>query len=218
MNDVELCGETGLLFAPLEQEKIGTYFIPQMGPAPKWCAFLENLTEEMEEANSTTLYDDFKFVTHADLDRLNASHLIGTSVLKAYMHGFFMSLQAYQKLIAVADPNAYAKFKQEQIANRLKKKADRIQVQKKPQVSDVKINAAFVDELLQKKKAGDVEALVQDSRFSHMFEDKAFTRDKNSAEYKAVRPVSALCYLKLFRLRVILIHRTTKTGASLSPS
>jgi len=95
VNDVELCGDTGLIFAPLEQEKIGTYFIPEMGHAPKWCAFLENLTEEMEESNSTTLYDDFKFVTLADLDKLNASHLVGTSVLKSYMHGYFMDLKAY---------------------------------------------------------------------------------------------------------------------------
>jgi ribosome biogenesis protein ENP2 len=56
---------------------------------------LENLTEEMEEANSTTLYDDFKFLTAADLDKLNASDLIGTPVLKAYMHGYFIELRAY---------------------------------------------------------------------------------------------------------------------------
>lgn len=113
VNDVELCGDTGLIFAPLEQEKIGTYFIPEMGHAPKWCAFLENLTEEMEESNSTTLYDDFKFVTQADLDKLNASHLVGTSVLKSYMHGYFMDLKAYQKLVSVADPFAYEKYRQE---------------------------------------------------------------------------------------------------------
>ena len=95
MNDVEICGDSGVIFAPLEQEKIGTYFIPTMGHAPKWCAFLENLTEEMEESNSTTLYDDFKFLTPADLDKLNASHLIGTPTLKAYMHGYFMELRAY---------------------------------------------------------------------------------------------------------------------------
>lgn len=76
---------------------------------------MENLTEEMEEANSTTLYDDFKFLTAADLDKLNASDLIGTPVLKAYMHGYFIELRAYQKLISVADPFAYEKFRQEQI-------------------------------------------------------------------------------------------------------
>jgi ribosome biogenesis protein ENP2 len=49
----------------------------------------------MEESNSTTLYDDFKFLTPAELDKLNASHLIGTPTLKAYMHGYFIELRAY---------------------------------------------------------------------------------------------------------------------------
>lgn len=126
VNDIELCQNTGLLFAPLEQEKIGTYFIPRLGPAPKWCAFLENLTEELEESNVTTVYDDFKFLTRADLDKLEASHLIGTPVLKAYMHGYFMEIKAYQKLAAKADPFAYEKFRQQVIENRLSKQRERI--------------------------------------------------------------------------------------------
>lgn len=66
----------------------------------------------MEESNITTLYDDFKFVTSADLDKLNAAHLIGTPVLKSYMHGYFMELKAYQKLVVATDPFAYQKYKQ----------------------------------------------------------------------------------------------------------
>ena len=115
-----------MIFAPLEQEKIGTYFIPEMGPAPKWCAFLENLTEELEESNATTLYDDFKFVTQQDLDKLGASDLVGTPVLRAYMHGYLMELKAYNKLVAVKDPFAYEKFRQDKIQKRLEKQRERI--------------------------------------------------------------------------------------------
>ena len=97
----------------MESEKVGTYFIPEMGNAPKWCAFLENLTEELEESNATSLYDDFKFVTATDLEKLQASHLIGTPMLKSYMHGFFMELKAYQKLLLANDPFAYDKYKQD---------------------------------------------------------------------------------------------------------
>ena len=50
-----------MIFAPLEKDKTRTYFIPELGHAPKWCAFLENLTEELEESNVTTVYDDLKF-------------------------------------------------------------------------------------------------------------------------------------------------------------
>jgi len=132
-----------VIFVPLEQEKIGTYFIPEMGNAPKWCAFLENLTEELEESNATSLYDDFKFVTAVDLEKLQASHLIGTPMLKAYMHGFFMELKAYQKLLMNNDPFAYENYKKDQIEKRLSKQRERIQVTKKRQSTfdaDVKVN------------------------------------------------------------------------------
>ena len=111
VNDLETCADSGLIFAALESEKIGTYFIPELGNAPKWCTFLENLTEELEESTATSLYDDFKFVTATDLEKLQASHLIGTKVLKGYMHGYFMELKAYQKLMMANDPFAYEKFK-----------------------------------------------------------------------------------------------------------
>lgn len=114
VNDVEIPNDgSGMIFVPLDQEKIGTYFIPELGNAPKWCSFLENLTEELEESKTTSLYDDYKFLTEADLEKLNASHLIGSNVLKAYMHGYFMELKAYQKLLSLADPFAYEKYRQE---------------------------------------------------------------------------------------------------------
>ena len=97
-----------------------------MGHAPKWCTFLENLTEELEESNVTTLYDDFKFLTAADLDKLQASNLIGTPVLKSYMHGYFMDLKAYQKLVNETDPFAYENYKKQIIANRVSKQRERI--------------------------------------------------------------------------------------------
>lgn len=123
---METCGDSGVIFAPLEQEKIGAYFIPEMGNAPKWCSFLENLTEELEESNTTSLYDDFKFVTATDLEKLQASHLIGTSMLKSYMHGYFMELKAYEKLVVSNDPFAYEKFKKDQVEKRLSKQRERI--------------------------------------------------------------------------------------------
>jgi ribosome biogenesis protein ENP2 len=65
------------------------YFIPSLGPAPRWCSQLEGLTEELAEA-APTVYDDYRFVTRADLTRLGLEHLLGTSLLRAYMHGFFL--------------------------------------------------------------------------------------------------------------------------------
>ena len=53
-----------------------------LGPAPRWCAFLDNITEEIEESSVTTVYDDYKFVTQTELTDLGLDHLIGTSLLR----------------------------------------------------------------------------------------------------------------------------------------
>ncbi len=37
-----------------------SYFVPALGPAPRWASFLEGLTEELEENASPTLYDDYR--------------------------------------------------------------------------------------------------------------------------------------------------------------
>ena len=46
-----------------------SYYIPQLGPAPRWCSFLENLTEEMEDQTTRTAYHDYKFVERSELAR-----------------------------------------------------------------------------------------------------------------------------------------------------
>lgn len=56
--------------------------------------------EELEEGGQTTIYDDYKFLTREDLARLNLTNLIGTNLLRAYMHGFFIDYRLYKKVIS----------------------------------------------------------------------------------------------------------------------
>lgn len=35
---------SGLLLTALEEPKIGCYFIPQLGPGPKWVPYVDNIT------------------------------------------------------------------------------------------------------------------------------------------------------------------------------
>ena len=44
------------------------------------CSFLENLTEEMEENTAPAVFDDYRFVTRAELAKLGLGHLVGTKV------------------------------------------------------------------------------------------------------------------------------------------
>lgn len=46
-----------------------SYYIPQLGPAPRWCSFLDHITEEMEESSTRTVYEDYKFVERNELTR-----------------------------------------------------------------------------------------------------------------------------------------------------
>lgn len=81
-----------------EDSRMNIYFIPDLGPAPKWCSFLDHLTEELEENPQASLYDDYKFVSCSELSQLGMDHLIGTNLLKAYMHGYFIDLRLYEKV------------------------------------------------------------------------------------------------------------------------
>lgn len=44
------------------------------------------------------VYDDYKFLTLKELDTLGLSHLIGSDLLRAYMHGYFMDIRLYNQV------------------------------------------------------------------------------------------------------------------------
>ena len=98
-NDFYAINNSGLLMATGEQHRIQTYYIPSLGPAPKWISYLDSLTEELEETRITAnAYDDYKFITKEQLEYYGVSDLIGTNLLKAYMHGFYIDQRLYQKI------------------------------------------------------------------------------------------------------------------------
>jgi ribosome biogenesis protein ENP2 len=68
------------------------------------CSFLENITEELEEAKSYSVYEDYKFLTMKQLEESDAVNLIGTKFVKPHMHGYFMDWKLYKKLKAASEP------------------------------------------------------------------------------------------------------------------
>ena len=61
------------------------------------------MQEELEEEGHSVIYDDFKFVTKEDLEKLNLNNLIGTNLVHAYMHGFFIDHRLYNKVALVSE-------------------------------------------------------------------------------------------------------------------
>eukprot|EP00850_Spirogloea_muscicola_P014821 SM000109S14135 [mRNA] locus=s109:19278:23306:- [translate_table: standard] len=201
INDVCNVKDSGLLLLALDAPRMQNFFIPELGPAPQWCSFLDNLTEEMEEERETVVYDNFKFVTHDELERLQLSHLVGTPLLRAYMHGYFLDARLFHKAKAIVDPFAYETYRKKRIEERVAaERAARITVKRKLP----KVNPEYAARLLAKASGEEAEEevevsksksrsrpaadLLADDRFAVMFEDEAFAVDEDAPEYRALHP------------------------------
>lgn len=186
INSVEVVKDSGLIFIAAEGVRIGTYFVPALDSAPKWCHYIENVTEELEEEFVDKVYDEFKFVSHDDLEKLNATNLIGTKYIKQYMHGYLLHTKLYQKLESINDPFAYDKYRKDLIKNKLEdKRKNRILGEG---IHRVKVNEAFIKKIDEKKitnkKQIDIKKeVVNSDRFALMFQDPKFAIDVKSEEY-----------------------------------
>ncbi|KAJ2888392.1 Small ribosomal subunit biogenesis [Coemansia asiatica] len=150
VNDVCVVPDSGLLLVAGEAAEMQSYFVPQLGPAPRWASFLENLTEEMEStAQQHSVYDDYKFVTRRELDSLGLAHLVGSNVLKPYMHGFFVDLRLYERAKAIANPFAYEEYRLRRVQEKLAEaRESRIRATTKLP----KVNRALAQRLLKLQK------------------------------------------------------------------
>lgn len=124
VNDVCPVPDSGLIFVANEGTPMHAYFVPQLGPAPRWCSFLDNLTEEMEENPTQTTYDNYKFVTRKELSALGLDKLIGTSVVKSYMHGYFIDVRLWEQARLIANPFAYEEYREKKIQEKIEKERE----------------------------------------------------------------------------------------------
>jgi len=180
INDFELFKNSGMFCFGCESEKIEIYFVPQIGPAPKWASFLDNITEELEEAKTYSLYEDYKFVTMNELDEIGGKSLIGTKMIKPYMHGYFIDWRLYKKLKQLTEPFDYKKYLTDKREQKLEKYfGERIVMNKrlKPKVNSKLLTAVPEDK---NKKTID----VNDERFKKLFSDKDYEIDFNSDKFK----------------------------------
>ncbi|KYQ88456.1 NUC153 domain-containing protein [Tieghemostelium lacteum] len=212
MNDVLMQDGSGLLMMPGNTSKIQTYYIPNLGAAPRWCSFLDNLTEELEE-DKQLVYEDYKFITRDEVEKLKIENMIGTGYLRAYMHGFFIHIKLYNKVRSLNNPFEYEEYRANKIQEELKKaSSSRISkaananqkspaTQMKPKVNvnlsrrmEI-INEIDKDETSLSKKERNAEIsknILTDSRFGKIFEEDKFEIDENSQEFKRINPRSKI--------------------------
>ncbi|CAO1625611.1 unnamed protein product [Sympodiomycopsis kandeliae] len=218
LNDVHHLPGSGLVFAAVEGTQCAAWYVPTLGPAPRWCSFLDRLTDEIDQEQSNGgkrgVYEDFKFVDTAELESLEMDHLIGTNALRPYMHGYFVPLQVYERARLIKNPTSYTDARDRAIKAKLEKKAEsRIRsvnnAQKNAAVK-VQVNQDLATKSKrQQQRARDEEEqdegeegeasgsskakgsdLLSDSRFAELFTNPEFQVDTTSREYALLNPSS----------------------------
>jgi len=152
INDVCPVPSSGLLFVANEGKPMHTYYIPQLGPAPRWCSFLDNLTEELEENPIQNTYDNYKFVTRKELTALALDKLIGTKVIKSYMHGYFIDVRLYEQAKLIVNPFAYEEFREKKILERIEKERES-RIRSSNGAKGVKVNKKLAAKLEERARA-----------------------------------------------------------------
>ncbi|KAI4170691.1 MAG: hypothetical protein LQ343_004790 [Gyalolechia ehrenbergii] len=227
LNCVTWCKDSGMLLTANEGRQQHSFFIPQLGPAPRWCSFLDNLVEEMVEdpndPNAFTsqkvgeVYDNYKFLTLQQLETLNLSHLIGTtSLLRPYMHGYFVAQRLYEEAKLIANPFVWEDERNKRVKEKIdSERESRIRGNKKVAV---KVNKRLAEKMLWRQekaerrraqrvleKGGDDEVvnhqegeqppveresngLLTDPRFAKLFQDENFAIDETSREFQMLNP------------------------------
>lgn len=161
MNCVAWCKDSGMFLTANEGRQQHAFFIPQLGPAPRWCSFLDNVVEEMaDDPNDPAafgsnkageVYHNHVYLTLPQLQALALDHLIGkTNLLRPYMHGYFIDKQLYDEARLIANPTSY----EEERAKRVKEKIDKereSRIRGKKQVT-AKVNRKFAERLLEREE------------------------------------------------------------------
>ncbi|PBP25660.1 WD repeat protein [Diplocarpon rosae] len=189
INSVAWCKDSGMILTANEGKQQHAFFIPQLGPAPKWCSFLDNMVEEMAEEAPAETYDNYKFLTLPELKAINLGHLVGTTnLLRPYMHGYFVASRLYEEARLIANPYIWDEERTKRVKEKVEKeRATRIRGSKK-----VKVNQNLVDKLLKKQerreKVDEAMGILGDSRFGRLFDDDEFAVDERSREFQALNP------------------------------
>lgn len=177
---------TGMIFLTNEGQKMQPFYIPALGPAPKWCSYLDQITEELEEeVQDNVIYEDYKFVTLQELEEMGMDHLVGSNLLRAYMHGFFMDMKLYSKARAASNPHAYEEYRRNKMKEKLAdERTNRVQLLN----SLPKVNRRLAAKILQKKEQATAsnsdpgrETVLEDNRFKAMFENPDFSIKDSSS-------------------------------------
>jgi len=196
--------QSGLVLCAGDQPKMQAFYCPVLGSAPKWCSFLDSITEELEEKDRTeesnnmdgngqvggSIYEDYKFLTRSEVDTLGIQNLVGTPLLRGYMHGFFIDIGLYNRIRAAANPFEYDEYRKKKIREKMdEKRASRIAPKKVKKA----VNSELADRLESKatgknKNGKAAKKILTDDRFGSLFNNPDFQIDEEDINFKLRNP------------------------------
>lgn len=208
LNSVAWYKDSGMFFTANEGPEQHTFFIPELGPAPYWARYMDNMVEEMAEETDKghAIYVDYKFLTQQQLTKLALDGLIGkTNLLRPYMHGYFVNQKLYEDARLVHNPDLFEEERRKRIETKLQRAREtRIRGKQAPQF---KVNKRLAEKILRKdatrterkplggnaKDTRDLQglqssSLLLDPRFASVFADEDFAIDETSHEFRLLNP------------------------------
>ncbi|KAK2960329.1 putative Nucleolar protein 10 [Blattamonas nauphoetae] len=201
---------SGLLFVPTRSPNINVFYLPILGMAPSWAYNIDvlggtrkgGLTALPVNESIQTQHDERIFVTKEDLENAGLLNLVGTEMVKAYMHGFYIRRELWddkakkdEAPVEVEDKRS-TKNAESRITKRHKVPIAGINADLLQKIEDAKQHKDIPEERGERKKkdklkAKAVASLETDNRFASLFTDTRFEIDKTSDEYKALHPMEA---------------------------
>lgn len=153
---------------------------------------------------------------------MGLDHLVGTPLLKPYMHGYFVSLKLYDTARVIANPFAYAEHREKLIREKMDKLAEtRIRSKKD---AGVKVNKALAQKVLKeaertqkredRKKAKKAAAVGPESA---EIQDVEMEEGEEAVEQKSTL-LSDPRFAKVFEDPAFAIDETSREFALLNPS
>ncbi|KAG0638643.1 WD40-repeat-containing domain protein [Tuber brumale] len=189
------------------------------------------ITDTAGTSGEVVTYDNYKFLTKPELKQLNLDHLIGGgyattnttdggkkatsggSLVRPYMHGYFVDQRLYDEARLIADPFEWERERKRIVAAKIEKQREsRIRsTRSTAATAKVKINKRLAERLValegklskasgEKKekeknreregeREGDGEGKVlKDTRFARLFQNPDFEVDETSLEFRQLNP------------------------------
>lgn len=247
INHVEWIADSGMILTANEGKALHSFLIPQLGPAPRWCAFLDNLVEEMAEdgedpaafsggisgagaRKAGEVYDNYKFLTLPELRALSLDHLVGTTgLLKPYMHGFFVQQRLYEEARLISNPELWQERRAKSIQEKIEKEREsRIRGSKKVAV---KVNRRLAEKMAEREEKSErrrARRILERGRDGDMVDEARLVKavdataaEEQDAEEEAPRKANPLTdsrFARLFQDEDFEVDETSREFQSINPS